>query len=127
MYCWIKMNRIEGWNERKVKRGDGCCTMDNAGFEWWERGCERWVWLCDKILWCVWTGNKIGAEGARALSESLKNNTMLTALDLSGTYYEDDDYLLETNENIGEEGAIMIIEALKTNSTLTLLNLSCAK
>ena len=61
-------------------------------------------------------------EGARALSESLKNNTMLTALDLSG----EDDWL-RTNENIGEEGAIMITEALKTNSTLTLLNLSCDK
>ena len=113
------MNRCEGWNERKIERGDGCCTMDNAGFEWWERECERWVWLCDKISWRVWTGNKIGAEGARALSGSLKTNTMLTALDLSGER--------GSNENIGEEGAIMIIEALKTNSTLTLLKLSCEK
>ena len=47
---------------------------------------------------------------------------MLTALDLSGELYED-----EETENVGEEGAIMIIEALKTNSTLTLLNLSCDK
>ena len=86
-------------------------TLDLSG----EKGNEWWVWLCEKILLCVWTDYNIGAEGARALSESLKINTMLTALDLSGER--------GSNENIGEEGAIMIIEALKTNSTLTLLNI----
>ena len=117
------MNRYEGWNERNVERGDGCCTMDNAEFEWWERNVKDEFDYVIKILWCVWTGNKIGAEGARALSGSLKTNTMLTALDLSGGPC----FWSRLNENIGEEGAIMIIEALKTNSTLTLLNLSCDK
>ena len=31
-----------------------------------------------------WTGNKIGAEGASNISESLKVNTTLTVLHLSG-------------------------------------------
>ena len=30
----------------------------------------------------IWTANKIGDEGARMLSESLKTNTTLTELDL---------------------------------------------
>ena len=31
-----------------------------------------------------WIGNKIGYEGAKAISESLMNNTSLTKLDLGG-------------------------------------------
>ena len=31
-----------------------------------------------------WTGNEIGDEGANQISESLKTNTTLTELDLSG-------------------------------------------
>ena len=31
-----------------------------------------------------WTDNEIGAEGAIAISESLKTNTTLTSLDLRG-------------------------------------------
>ena len=30
----------------------------------------------------IWTGNRIGAEGARMISESLKTNTTLTTLKL---------------------------------------------
>ena len=36
------------------------------------------------------TGNKIGAEGARALSEALKVNTTLTTLDLWGVQQQQD-------------------------------------
>ena len=32
--------------------------------------------------WIIWTTNKIGDEGARMISESLKINTTLTKLDL---------------------------------------------
>ena len=32
----------------------------------------------------IWTGNNIGAEGARMISESLKTNTTLTELYLAG-------------------------------------------
>ena len=32
----------------------------------------------------VWTGNDIGAEGARMISEALKSNSTLTELDLRG-------------------------------------------
>ena len=32
--------------------------------------------------WIIWTGHKIGAEGARMISEALKTNTTLTKLDL---------------------------------------------
>ena len=31
-----------------------------------------------------WTDNKIGAEGAKAISETMKINTTLTSLDLGG-------------------------------------------
>ena len=31
----------------------------------------------------IWTGNKIGDEGAKMISESLKINTTLTRLDLT--------------------------------------------
>ena len=34
------------------------------------------------IIWIIWTGNSIGDEGAIMISESLKINTTLTALDL---------------------------------------------
>ncbi len=33
-----------------------------------------------------WTDNKIGDEGAIAMSESLKTNSTLTSLDLSGNW-----------------------------------------
>ena len=56
------------------------------------------------------TGNKIGPEGASALGEALKVNTVLTFLGL---------WL----NNIGDEGAEAIAEALKVNATLTKLNL----
>ena len=31
-----------------------------------------------------WIGNEVGTEGAKSLSESLKNNTSLTELNVSG-------------------------------------------
>ncbi len=43
----------------------------------WKRE-EKWKWKNK------WTGNGIGAEGASKVSESLKVNTTLTELDLSG-------------------------------------------
>ena len=33
-------------------------------------------------MWGIWTDNKIGDEGARMISESLKSNKTLTKLDL---------------------------------------------
>ena len=36
----------------------------------------------------TWTGNHIGDEGARMLSESLKTNTTLTTLGLGGDQNE---------------------------------------
>ena len=37
-----------------------------------------------KMKWNKWTDNKIGAEGASNISETLKVNTTLTKLDLDG-------------------------------------------
>ncbi len=34
----------------------------------------------------IWTANRIGAEGAKKISESLKINTTLTQLDLSSNW-----------------------------------------
>jgi len=56
------------------------------------------------------SGNRIGAEGAKALAEALKGNETLTMLNLE-------------NNNIGEKGAKALAEALKGNETLTMLNL----
>jgi len=41
---------------------------------------EKWEWNENERN--KWTGNKIGAEGASKISESLKVNTTLTTLDL---------------------------------------------
>ena len=41
-----------------------------------------------------WTGNEIGAEGAKAISEALKINTTLTLLDLNS----DDKIVVERNK-----------------------------
>ncbi|KAI8597524.1 hypothetical protein EDD21DRAFT_407542 [Dissophora ornata] len=49
-------------------------------------------------------------EGALALSEALKTNTVLTTLNLQ-------------HNSIGNEGALALSEAFKTNTTLTTLNL----
>ncbi|KAH7036113.1 hypothetical protein BKA57DRAFT_429798 [Linnemannia elongata] len=54
--------------------------------------------------------NKIGDDGAQALSEALKTNSTLTTLDLY-------------NNSIGPNGAQALSKALKTNSTLTTLNI----
>ncbi|KAK5797292.1 hypothetical protein F5H01DRAFT_385237 [Linnemannia elongata] len=51
--------------------------------------------------------NKIGDNGARALSEALKTNSTLTTLNL------------ESN-NIGNNGAQALSRALKINSTVTI-------
>ena len=53
-------------------------------------------------------GNDIGAEGAAALADALKENTTLTALYLNGN-------------DIGAEGAAALVDALKENTTLTTL------
>jgi len=42
--------------------------------------------------WMIWTENRLGAEGARMISESLKTNTTLTTLDLNSDE-------IEVNEN----------------------------
>jgi len=55
--------------------------------------------------------NIIGAVGAKAIAEILKNSSMITTLDLSNNY-------------CGDEGAKAIAEILKTNTTITTLNLS---
>ena len=75
----------------------------------------------------MWTVNKIGDEGARMISESLKTNTTLTELNLSNDEYNENMknekklWLLWTVNNIGESGTKMISESLKTNTTLTTL------
>ncbi|CAF1477844.1 unnamed protein product, partial [Adineta steineri] len=55
--------------------------------------------------------NKIGAKGAKHLSNALKSNEALTTLDLSSNV-------------IGDEGVKHLSNALKSNETLTALDLS---
>ena len=43
---------------------------------------NKWKREGNEIEMNKWTGNKIGAEGASKISETLKVNTTLTVLDL---------------------------------------------
>ena len=79
------------------------------------------------------TGNNIRDTGATSLSESLKSNTTLTKLDLSG---EDNNtqksihqqitlfLFAPTDNSIRDTGATSLSESLKSNTTLTKFNLS---
>ena len=78
--------------------------------------------------------NFIGAEGARALAEPLKQNTTLTHLNLMSkcvaVFNVGDEIQLTCDSfvlanEIGAEGARALAESLKQNTTLTQLNLSC--
>ena len=77
--------------------------------------------------------NRIGKEGARALSEALEANTTLQSLDLlcEQEESEEDGWIADIannqhqqagNDN-GDEGTRALSEALKTNTTLQSLNL----
>ena len=77
--------------------------------------------------------NRIGKEGARALSKALEANTTLQSLDLFCEQEESvvDGWIADIANNqhqqavndIGAEGARALSEALKTNTTLQSLNL----
>src|SRR5438270_45813 len=90
---------------------------------------------------CSFSGNNIGRAGARALAESLKQNTTLTNLNLS-CMSELGNHSLQLRDgiklticacllipcsfsvnNIGGKGASALAESLKQNTTLTNLNL----
>jgi hypothetical protein len=74
------------------------------------------------------TVNRIGAEGARALSECLKSNSSLQFLYLMGKLnhiiYEMNMFLLLQDNNIGDYGATSLSECLKSNSCVQDLDLS---
>ena len=82
------------------------------------------------------TGNKIGDKGAKSMSESLKSNTTLTELDLSGEDKKKEDthktsinnslfsiLITSIGNKIGDTGATSLSESLKSNTTLTKLNM----
>ena len=83
------------------------------------------------------TDNTIGARGATSLSESLKVNTTLVEIDLSGkkqrkkthkrhpsTIHSFPFIITSTGNKVGDTGVASLSEALKSNTTLTELNLS---
>ena len=82
------------------------------------------------------TGNDIKDIGATSMSEALKSNTTLTALDLScqdkrekthkrhpSTNHSFFLHFTSTDNNIDEKGATSMSEALKSNTILTKLNM----
>jgi hypothetical protein len=71
----------------------------------------------------LYTENNIGNGGAIQLSEALKANTALTALDLFSKRHVTSFHSLSTDNKIGSEGAIKMAEALISNPSLTTLNL----
>ena len=87
-----KMNRYSKRDDREIKRSDLYYTMVRTesgrcdcgmGRKVTKQGRER---KTNKLR----TGKNIGAEGAKKVSESLKINTTLTKLDLTG-----DDKIIE--------------------------------
>ena len=78
------------------------------------------------------TENSIGDTGATSLSEALKSNSTLKALDLTCGYPQITHKQFvscvicsqSTDCGIGETGATSLGEALETNVTLTALNLT---
>ena len=81
------------------------------------------------------TGQGLGDEGAKSLSEALKTNTTLQSLHLEREQGEsaEDGWIADISNNqhkqaenwFGDEGASALSEALKTNTTLQSLNLFC--
>ena len=73
------------------------------------------------------TDNRIGAEGAKALSEMLKVNTTLNTLNLMSeseeTMREVKKTVIIIVDGIGDEGAKALGEMLKVNTTMDVLNL----
>ena len=78
------------------------------------------------------TGNGIGKESVKIVSEMLKVNTTLRELNISGYYGKKKTNIGEkrtkttkrrTENIIGEEGAKTLCETLEINTTLTSLNL----
>ena len=73
------------------------------------------------------TGNGIGAEGAKAMSEMLKVNKTLKSLTLNSEEEKRKRNKMKeewmTGNSIGVDGAKALSEMLKVNNTLTSLNL----
>ena len=73
--------------------------------------------------------NEIGAEGAKALSEKLKMNTVLSSLSLLCMKKKDMPRALNhgrmTGNKIGDEGAKAMNEMRKVNTTLKELDMRC--
>jgi len=75
--------------------------------------------------------NKFGSEGAKYISEALKENTFLTNLSLCSSNFwknaqkkEINNHYFSAENELGPEGAKFIFEALKHNETLISLDLS---
>jgi len=75
--------------------------------------------------------NNIGADGARAIADALKTNSVLTTLHFGCTLLllflmvHGEGYICAAN-NIGADGAKAIAESLKKNSTLTELDIGAS-
>ena len=83
------------------------------------------------LIQILWPGNCIGNQGTTSLSELLKMNTTLTALNLRGKYKTLQWQLSiihfviiqSTGNDIEETGATALGESLKVNTTLTIIYL----
>eukprot|EP00667_Euglena_gracilis_P030533 EG_transcript_42343 len=67
-----------------------------------------------KLQGHLWSGNKMGPEGAKAVAEALRHNATLHTVNLSWN-------------KMGPEGAKAVAEALRHNATLHTVNLSWNK
>ena len=103
-----------------------------------KRKARKWNPLTIRSSWShLSTETEIGDTGATSLSESLKSNTTLTKLYLSGESKEKTKkrrpstngsfsfIFTRTVNYIGDTGATSLSEALKLNTSLTALNLKC--
>ena len=76
--------------------------------------------------------NKIGAEGAKWISEALKVNKSITNIDMFCMKFDNENEMkrinwFELGNAIGAEGAKWISEALKVNKSITDINFLCMK
>ena len=114
-------NDFYRWRVKRNEEVAYYCTMDWTVSEWWWKD-KKWRREKKWEEMKEWIGNGIGDEGAKAIGESLKINTSLTELYLSG---DEKKWKKWIENEIGDEGAKVISESLKINTSLTSLSLRC--
>ena len=139
---WRRKKKTESWwvfdreshrswrSKSNVRSVESQHHINIIGYRWWGRTYKR-VEGGKTPNYELFTGNHIGVEGARALSQVLRNNTTLKKLYLGGEKEETMEKRKEKEWNDGwmtaneirEEGTRALSEVVKENTTMTFLDL----